>query len=258
MMPLHPGQVHIWLFPFTQVDDAGLLARYEPLLSPLERACQQRYYFEKDRRRYLCTRALERFVLSEYTHVPPMQWKFERNAYGKPEISRSHHPGIPPLRFNLSHTDRFIACAVTLENDIGVDIEQMNGQIDVMGIGSQYFSTQEKNDLEACAPLTRQEKFFELWTLKEAYMKARGLGLQIPLDAVTISHNGNQLLLSFSPACPDAPERWQLHHYRLKHSCALSFAVAASKSIKPQQVLMTKCIPFLSIAPVQHLLLYRT
>ncbi|MDD2468815.1 MAG: 4'-phosphopantetheinyl transferase superfamily protein [Desulfobulbus sp.] len=258
MKSLQPGQVHVWLLNSTQVNDVGLLARYEHLLSSDEREHRQKFYFEKDRRRYLCTRALERFVLSEYTHVPPEQWHFERNAYWKPEISRSRHPEIPPLRFNLSHTDGYIACALTLENDIGVDIEQTKRQTDVMGIAAHYFSEDEIKDLRTCSPEQQQRKFFEFWTLKEAYMKARGMGLQIPLDAVTFSRNGGQVHISFSPACPDVPEWWQLHHYQLQETYALSLAVATANRLDPQQVLLTECIPFRSTAPVPHRLLYRS
>ena len=238
MITLLPNQIHLWVTEPASIQEASRLAEYDELLSPDEKNRQQRFHFEKDRKVYLCTRALVRTVLSEYAPVAPHQWEFERNAFDKPEILHSQE-GIPPLRFNLTHSDKLIACAVTLENNIGVDVENRERNPDLLDIANRYFSPKEARELNQVPVGERGWKFFEYWTLKEAYIKACGKGLHIPLDAFSmdLSKPGN-VSISFSGEREDDPQRWQFQLYQLCGGHYLSLAVETSLPLSPECVLI--------------------
>ena len=152
-------------------------------LSADEKKKQQRYRFAKDRHKGLVTRAFVRCVLSQYADLQPAEWFFEIGRHGKPEIINSPIP----LRFNLSHTEDMIICAVILHKDIGCDIESRSRIADLKSIASRYFSASEVKTLLALPTIQQQARFFEYWTLKESYVKATGQGLRIPLDAFSFN-----------------------------------------------------------------------
>jgi 4'-phosphopantetheinyl transferase len=135
-----------------------------------ERAQQQRFYFEKGRHEYLVTRALVRTVLSKYVTVDPSTWRFEKNEYGKPAIV--YPQGLPPLTFNLSNTTGLIACLVAFGRDVGVDVEDMTRPGETVEIAEQFFSPTEVAALRALPASAQRYRFFEYWTLKEAYIIA--------------------------------------------------------------------------------------
>ncbi|HWA99115.1 MAG TPA: 4'-phosphopantetheinyl transferase superfamily protein, partial [Pirellulales bacterium] len=162
-----------------QITDS-LLARYERLLNDDERSRYERYRADRAKRQFLIGRALVRTTLSRYEpSVSPEQWWFEANEYGRPEIA----PGLiaTALRFNLSHTDGFAACAVAWENDIGVDVEFVARRTGGVHLARRFFSASEVDDLLRLPAEQQRDAFFDYWTLKEAYIKARGMGLAIPL-----------------------------------------------------------------------------
>jgi 4'-phosphopantetheinyl transferase len=192
-----------------QISDPGLLRRYESLLSADERARMSRFHFAHNRHQYLITRALIRTSLSAYYPVEPAAWQFSKNRYGKPEI---RHPDASlAIRFNLSHTHGLTVCAITHHHDIGVDAEdsQRSTRAGFLSLGS-YFSTQEIEDLSKVPEDQQQQRFFDYWTLKESYIKARGLGLAIPLDKFSFLFEANQLSrFSVHPDLQDDAAGWQ-------------------------------------------------
>lgn len=243
MIPLLQNQIHLWVTQPEAIQDASLLAEYDELLSPEEKARHGRFHFEKDRRVYLCTRALVRSVLSEYAPVAPQEWVFERNAYDKPEISRIHE-GIPPLRFNLTHSDKLIACAVTLENNLGIDVENRERNPDLLDIANRYFSPREVKDLNRIPADERGWKFFEYWTLKEAYIKACGKGLHIPLDAFSMDlTQPGEVSVSFTEERKDDPQHWQFQLYHLCGDHYLSLAVETSVPLLTGSVVIRESVP---------------
>jgi len=154
-----------------------LLLKYHALLTPEESKKQQRYKFTKDRHDALITRAFIRDLLSYYAEVLPQDWRFDKGEKDKPEIV---NPPLP-LRFNISHTKNLIICAVTLNDDIGCDVENIGRTNDVLAIAERYFSPQETTELFSLPTAEQRNRFFDYWTLKESYIKAWGLGLAIPL-----------------------------------------------------------------------------
>ncbi len=208
MQTLSDNEVHLWFAFPEEIQDAALLSAYQKLMTPEEQAQQQRFHFAKHQHQYLITRALVRSTLSCYTNTEPQNWRFSKNKYGKPEIISSE--GIPPLRFNLSHTDGLIMCGVVLKQDIGVDVEDMARNGPSVEIADRFFSTQEVNDLYAVPEIEQRTRFFEYWTLKESYIKACGMGLSLPLEQFTFHISDNKPLdISFDPRLHDDPSLWQ-------------------------------------------------
>ncbi|WP_193316973.1 4'-phosphopantetheinyl transferase family protein [Janthinobacterium sp. FT14W] len=178
------------------------------LLNDSERAQQTRFHFADDRLRYLVTRAMVRTVLSRYAAVAPSAWEFTTNAYGRPGLA-AHH-GIPALRFNISHTRGLIALAVSAGRALGVDVEHVAARAGASGIASHFFSSVEAAALASLPQEQRQERFFEYWTFKESYIKARGRGLSLPLDQFSFHFPDPQAVhISFDEGFDDAdPQRW--------------------------------------------------
>lgn len=178
------GHVDVW-YCFT--DDARLnskLARYEAMLSPAEQQQYQLLMHGSNDRDYLVSRALLRTVLSEYCNLAPEDISFCVNAYGKPELSNSEELGL--IQFNTAHTSGLTVCVVTRETDIGVDVESPAENRGILNMADDYFSASELQSLNSRADDQQLDYFYRYWTLKEAYIKARGEGLSIPLHDFSI------------------------------------------------------------------------
>lgn len=181
---------------------------YRALLTKDEHARMQRLVFEKDRRRFLITRALVRTTLSRYCQVAPAAWRFIANVHGRPEIL-DRPAGVPDLRFNLSHTDGLIACAVTIGREVGIDVEHVGRRM-THDVAGRFFAPAEVASLEALPAADRERTFFDYWTLKEAYIKARGFGLALPLaDFAFTLRPPDPPTVAFEPSLEDDESTWQ-------------------------------------------------
>jgi len=200
------GEAHVWLAR-TGAGAKSALAACEDLLDPREQARKARFRPADKRREFAIAHALVRVALSRYADVPPRAWRFVENAHGRPEIAGP--AGVPPLRFNLSHADGLAACAIALENDIGVDVESCSRAVDLR-VASRFFARDEVRALEALPAARRARRFLELWTLKEAYIKARGLGLALPLRSFAFDlAPGRPPAVRFLDELGDDPARWR-------------------------------------------------
>ncbi len=199
--------VDLWYVEQDRLSDAALLDRYQVLLSDDERVRWRRFLFEKDRHRFLVARAMLRDVLSRYVRWVPHSLVFEYNAHGKPALA---HPAGLPIRFNLSHSGGLAVCAVTQQCDVGVDVENPDRQTDILSLARRFFAEEEVEQLRRKPHEEQRQVFFEFWTLKEAYIKARGEGLSIPLDAFAFSFATEQPpSIRFRPPVNDNPHDWQ-------------------------------------------------
>lgn len=177
---LAPDEVHVWCAPLDQ--PSHVLARFRGLLSEDERARAGRYHFEKDARHFVAGRGFLRTLLGRYLRRPPEALDFRANAYGKPSLADGG-----PLNFNLSHSHGLALYAFTLARAVGVDIEHMRADVDCRQLAGHYFSTLEVETLLALPPELQRQGFFNCWTRKEAYIKARGEGLSRPLAGFDVS-----------------------------------------------------------------------
>ena len=219
-LALEPGEVHVWYCWTAQCLQRGLADYYRSLLSAEERARLLRFHFEYLQHEYLVTRALCRITLSRYVQRHPADWRFRVNAYGRPEIDMPE--GCAPLRFNLSNARSLVACAVTRSADAGVDVEETDRQGETVTIADHFFSPAEVTALRAQPPERQRQRFFEYWTLKESYIKARGMGLSIPLEQFSFELDQG-IRIRFDPALDDDPDIWQfeLHQPSMQHQLAI-------------------------------------
>jgi 4'-phosphopantetheinyl transferase len=210
MDPLPLNVVHVDLLHSDSPDAWAQHEGYRALLSAEEHDRMARLVFERDRRRFLLTRALVRTMLSRYAAVAPADWSFIANVHGRPEIV-DRPQGVPDLRFNLSHTDGLIACAVTIGREIGVDVEHI-GRTLSHDVAGRFFAPNEVNALRALPADQRHRAFFDYWTLKEAYIKARGYGLALPLaDFAFRLAPPAPPQITFEPSLEDDAATWQFH-----------------------------------------------
>jgi 4'-phosphopantetheinyl transferase len=204
--PLPADEVILAIARPPQSEGGERIAALAALLSDDERSKAARFRFESDRLLYLVAHALLRVTLSRYSDVPPEAWRFRSGKHGRPEISSPSSR----LRFSLSHTPGLAACAVIVDRDIGLDVEDRSRRVP-MEIAQRFFSTRETCDLLGAPVDTRSRKFLQYWTLKEAYVKARGLGLSLPLKQFSVYNDAcGEWRISFDPLLNDDPSRWWL------------------------------------------------
>src|SRR5262249_34435137 len=152
---------------------------------------RDRFHFPSGRRDYLVTRALVRLALSRYAAVPPERWRFTKGRYGRPEIAE---PLITPrLRFNVSHTVGMVACLITVERDVGVDVETTARAGRPLEIADRYFSPAESRTLRRLPGAEQRDRFFEYWTLKESFIKAMGVGISMGLKTFSFDPDANPI-----------------------------------------------------------------
>jgi 4'-phosphopantetheinyl transferase len=224
---LATGQVDVWLAAPDEIS-ADDLRSYERLMSSDEHARWTRFVVPQPRLQHLVARALVRTTLSRYADVDPGQWQFDTNGYGRPHIAA---PTLAcDLRFNLSHTDGLVALAVAKGLEIGVDVENVMRRLDVAQLAPSVFAPAEVAVLEQTAEPDRADVFFSFWTLKEAYIKARGMGLSLNLDGFSFDLSATHPRVSFNDRCPDDPSRWQFRRYLPTATHALAVAVSAPEN----------------------------
>ena len=212
-LPSH--DVHLWMTSVDDRVDTTLLDEYRALLSPAEAAQGARFMFDKDRRRFLVTRALVRTVLSRYAPaVAPRAWAFEANEHGCPRAANAP-PGLPPIVFNLSHTDGLVVLCVRATHAVGVDVERW-GRHTNLDVADHFFRPAEAAALRRLpGEAAQRERFMELWTFKESYIKARRKGLSIPLDQFEFELDDDPARVSVSfPGLDDRPARWHFRQVR--------------------------------------------
>lgn len=231
MERIESGEVHLWLCFYQTIRDELLLNQYWGLLSGDERRQQRRFYFERDRRRYLVTRAMVRTVLSKYAPISPERWQFCKNAYGRPQIA-NEDAEAQQISFNLSHTNGLIVLGVTRERAIGVDVENVREQRAAIEIADRFFAPEELSALRALPGQQQVRRFFEYWTLKESYIKARGGGLSIPLESFAFFlEDPARIHLTIDESLQDGAERWRFWrlHVHTDHLMALCAEVGGPK-----------------------------
>ncbi len=197
-LALEPGWAHI--YRLTLDPPPHRLDGLQALLNAAERERAARYHFDIDRQRFTAARGQLREILAAYLGQPPRSLEFSYNPQGKPGL-----PGAR-LRFNLSHTLGIGLLAVTDGQEAGIDVEGTHRQVDSPGIVRRFFAPAEVDALFALPEAQRSRAFFDCWTRKEAYIKARGLGLSIPLDSFEVG------LAPGQPPTLRAPDPgWQIY-----------------------------------------------
>jgi 4'-phosphopantetheinyl transferase len=207
--PLETDEVRVF-YAFTEsLADPEHARRCREAISPDESARQQRFRFQEDRDSYLLAHAVCRSVLAQLCQVEALALRFEAGEHGRPELI---FPRCDPrLRFNISHTRGLVACAVALGHDVGVDVERLDRRVQIDQLAQSVFSDAERAALARLPDHAQRARFFELWTLKEAYIKAVGKGLALRLQSITLELDaGAAPRIAFTPPVDDDPSAWWL------------------------------------------------
>ena len=188
------------------VTDPSVLANYRGLLTADERARVDRFVYPDDRHVRLVARASLRLLLAEFTGIPAPDFRFRYNDYGKPFLQDPLEQAR--VHFNVSHTKDLIAIYISAKHEVGVDVESIRPMSDLYAVAERFFSPPEVADLRTLEGEAAAERFFQYWTLKESYIKARGMGLSLPLDQFWFDLCGDKPSIRFLPGIVDDPKRW--------------------------------------------------
>ena len=205
-MTLEEDEVHVWIVRLDLV--SGVTDQLQQTLDTDEASRASRFHFEKDRSHFIAARGRLRTILGKYLNLDPKTLRFGYGRQGKPFLFDN-----PDLRFNLSHSAGMALIAVTLNREIGIDLERIRPEFASETIAEKFFSAQETASLRALPAEVQPEAFFNCWTRKEAYLKARSDGLSFPLDQFSVSLIPGEpaALLSFVSES-DEITRWSVIH----------------------------------------------
>jgi 4'-phosphopantetheinyl transferase len=210
--------VEVWIADPAALSDTAL-ARCLELLPGEEQARIARFHFERHRREATASRALVRTTLARYVQVSPSSFRYRLGPYGRPFVD-------PPCGIYFSATNHpgLVACAVCLEEEVGVDVEPLSRGDEILEVRRTVFSVPELGALDALLPAQRQERAVSLWTCKEAYIKARGLGFSAPLQEIAIDFPPAERPKLRLLSATDVAEGWWLE---MRDVAGFRIAVAA-------------------------------
>jgi len=237
MMEIKTSEIHVWQLEQSDFKLSVLQSECLEWLTENENRRFQRYQFDRHRKQLLLGRVLLRVALSSYDHsLAPASWNFTYNEYGKPAISAEQNHGS--IFFNLSHSAERVVLAASRFEPIGIDIECARNARRIEAIAQRYFSQQEVTALQGLPIDEQQARFYDLWTLKEAYIKACGMGLAIPLQHFSYGFVAQKgLSITFDAQRRDDANAWQLWQLGAGSEYRLALAARVGNS-KPQHKLL--------------------
>ena len=222
----HPKSADIWLLDFSSLTK-NQIAHFSNLLSPEE--LTRAKTVKRNQHHFLATRALIRKVLAYYTGMPSNSLGFARTEQGKPYLINSPQP----IYFNLSHSGNFAALAVTALGEIGIDIETIRPR-NFLAIAERYYHADELIELMATNEAEREQLFFKLWTLKEAFFKATGGGISSGLDKACFDITDKNISVKFSEELQTQVCDWQFKQIAIAHNCLMAIALNTTQSMQCQ------------------------
>jgi 4'-phosphopantetheinyl transferase len=219
---LSAGAVHVWRVSLDE--SPSQVALFQNTLDDDERSRADRFYFSRDRERFVVARGVLRALLGRYLDRSPESLSFTYSSHGKPALASES--GDDAIRFNLSHSQETALYAVTRNRELGVDLEFIRCNLETEQIAQRFFSRSEIAALLALPLALRKYAFFLCWTRKEAYIKARGEGLSMSLDqfAVSLIPGEPAVLLNTQPD-PDEALGWSLRNLTPASGYAAALAV---------------------------------
>jgi 4'-phosphopantetheinyl transferase len=217
---LGKDEVQAWLLEFEKFcgEEEAWLKR----LSSEEKGRAARYHFARDRKQYAVTRACLRLILGNYLSLEPLSLELHYGEHGKPCLPDRYGP----MEFNVSHSDGLALLAFSWERMLGVDVERIREDVEVDDIAKRFFSAAEQAALAQLPAQERRHAFFSCWTRKEAFIKARGEGLSLPLHQfdVSVVPGKSATLLATRPVSSEAME-WSLRDLAVPRGYAAALAV---------------------------------
>ena len=222
-------EAHIWIAFTGKHYNSALLTWYESLLSEYEQKKYNDLYFRRHRKSYLISHALLRATLSFYVNTLPEELGLSYDSYGRPKIQK---PGeIPGICFNLSRTRGVAACLISSSSHAGIDVESTLNLVDPEIMFRNVLLPNEIESLEGLGGDSLKRRFLAYWTLKEAYVKATGKGLSIPLTQFSFKLNPDGYAqVTFTPPLADNPLRWQFAYFSLTREHILAVALRKTET----------------------------
>ncbi len=222
-LSLGAADVHLWRVDLEAV--ASEEAQWSAILSPEEHARALRFHFQEHRQCFTATRAILRRVLASYLDCDARDLTFVLSSKSKPSLGGAHaNSGIS---FNVSHSGHIALLAFTRDRQVGVDVEKVRRDFDTNAIAARFFSTAEQEQLASLPVEQRHDAFFRCWTRKEAYIKATGEGLSLPLHQfdVRIAPGSQDALLATRPESLEV-RRWSLRDVAVKPGYAAALCIS--------------------------------
>lgn len=208
-----------------------LCADMRSVLTDHERQRADRFRIEQPRRQYTVARGMLRHILSRYLSTPPKDIGLSYGPQGKPELTDATDQS--DICFNVSHSQDLALVAVARQGQVGVDVEHIDRKIRHEDLARRFFSAYEVAEMERMAPVERRIAFFACWTRKEAFLKAKGTGLQLPLSQFDVSVSPDEpaqlLRVGWDPAEVD---RWELYNLEVRQGYMAALAVNAPAAIR--------------------------
>jgi 4'-phosphopantetheinyl transferase len=221
---IKPNEVHFWQCSF----DANKVRvpHYKSLLAQDELIRAEKFKFEIDRERYVISRGILRMLLGEYLNENPQKIKFNYTTYGKPMLQNKSS-----LAFNISHSGNKAVFGFVTDVEIGVDVEKVKTDFNVLDIARNFFSPKEIESLENQQKELLHRAFFRCWTRKEAFIKAEGSGLSFPLDAFSVSlDNDKKTELLETNWNTSERQHWKLFSFPLNEEYITAVAIQNKKA----------------------------
>jgi 4'-phosphopantetheinyl transferase len=235
--PTGSSALQLWLAYPGDLAEPAIEEACAAILNDAERARASRFRFDRHRREYLATHALARVALRNAHPLPPHDWSFSVNKYGKPSP-------VPEcgLRFNQSNSVELAVCLIARPDahsgavaaEVGVDVESFARAEEIVPLSARVFSAAERAQLDALPVADRPDRALSLWTLKEAYIKARGMGLSLPLGGISFLFDGPEAIrFQVEPDVDDDPERWRFCRFdHAGHRIALAVEAAVAGNLE--------------------------
>jgi 4'-phosphopantetheinyl transferase len=214
---------HLWRVDPRSLADDAVRERCLALLSPAERARHDRLAVPARRLELAAAHALVRIALEQFTATPAAEWRVRRDSMGRPLVEGP----VEGMRVSITHTPGLVACLVAKDRDVGVDGEQVSPRVPYMRIAEQVFTPGELAQLKALDDQARIDRFFLLWSVKEAFGKARGEGLAAPLDKVEVQLEASGAVrLIVPPGTPPEKAGWKVRWTRPSEEHVMATCVA--------------------------------
>jgi len=223
--------VDFWYVHTDAITPDEALERFYHCLSDDEKDRHNRFVFEADRHSYLLSHVLLRLAVSHYLGLPPQSCTFQSGPYGKPSLSG---PSEIPLKFNLSHTTGVAVCGVTLRDELGVDVEALSARPSIREVAARFFAKPEVEMLEKLTGEESDERALELWTLKESFVKALGVGLSLEPHLFGFAFApGGAPYLEFTAGIGEPVQDWRFGRVNLRssHTAAVAFHNPSSQNL---------------------------
>ena len=173
---------------------------------------------------FLLGRAMAKSMVGRSLGVPASAWEWHEGPHGRPEV---RDPACP-VRFSVAHSAGLVVCAVARDREVGADVEDLQRRPPDPLVVTRYCSSREAADIHAASQESWPSRFLSYWTLKEAYLKARGLGISVTLSEIEFALNGAEPRIAFHGSLAGTDDRWRFHLERIDDRYLMALAVAAA------------------------------